>query len=218
MGTKEKIIESAISVFNEQGYGSATLLDIADHLQISRGNLAYHFKDKLAILNAISSKLKEEIGEKRKAKRDYPAFSNLQVDIKSYYQLQKRYAFIFGNIAVLRYEPIKQVMKEWADDTIHDNVEAFAFAVKMGNMKPEPYPGLYHNLAVNTWMLAYYWLFQQEVRDVTNGEDAEKTVWSSIIPYFTDRGLKAFNSYFGEDYLKKLGKPLNQKLKEKILF
>ena len=47
MTTKEKIIRTAIDAFNRQSYDSVTLADLAELLNISRGNLAYHFKENI---------------------------------------------------------------------------------------------------------------------------------------------------------------------------
>ncbi len=46
MNTKGKIIELSIKLFNQFGFNSISLQEIANNLNISRGNLTYHFKDK----------------------------------------------------------------------------------------------------------------------------------------------------------------------------
>jgi AcrR family transcriptional regulator len=210
MTTKEKIIETAINLFNGKGYEVTTLAEVAETLGMSRGNLAYHFKEKELILEAISQQLQAEIDQEMKIRREFPAFSNLQVDIKAYHKLQLKYQFVFGNSSVLHHGCIKDVMQAWAKRTIRNNMEAFAFAVEVGNMEAEPYPGLYHHLAVNTWMIIYFWLSQKEVRDETSHQDAEKMVWATIIPHFTKKGIEAFEKYFGESSTQKLGKPFDQ--------
>ena len=69
MNTKEKIIQQAIALFNENGFDLVNLLDIARSLNKSRGNLAYHFPDKESLLEAISKKLEADIAlELQKAK------------------------------------------------------------------------------------------------------------------------------------------------------
>lgn len=210
MTTKEKIIESAIELFNRQGYGVVTLTELADHLEMSRGNLAYHFRDKELILEEIARNLQREIDEEMKKRRDFPAFSNLQVDIKSYHKLQLKYPFIFGNNSVLQHAAIHEVMNSWAAKTIQNNTEAFAFAVKEGNMQPEPFPGQYHNLAINTWIIIYFWLSQKNVRKDSSRDDAEKMVWSTILPHFTAKGIKAFEKHYGKNFVQTLGKPFEK--------
>ena len=214
MTTKEKIIETAIRLFNDKGYEVTTLADVADGMHMSRGNLAYHFKEKELILEAIAQDLQAEIDHEMKARREFPAFSNLQVDIKAYHKLQLKYQFVFGNSSVLHHECIRSVMQSWAERTIQNNMEAFAFAVEVGNMEAEPYPGLYHHLAVNTWMIIYFWLSQKTVRNLSSQQDAEKMVWATIIPHFTQKGIEAFEKHFGEGTTKNLGKPFDQLTKK----
>ena len=51
--TREHIVEAANQLFYRQGYEHTSFSDIADSVQISRGNFYYHFKSKDQILNAV---------------------------------------------------------------------------------------------------------------------------------------------------------------------
>lgn len=46
MSTKDRILKGALALFNAEGYGQASALDIATALAISPGHLYYHFKGK----------------------------------------------------------------------------------------------------------------------------------------------------------------------------
>lgn len=50
---RERIIEAADQLFYQQGYEQTSFSDIADAVQISRGNFYYHFKTKDEILQAV---------------------------------------------------------------------------------------------------------------------------------------------------------------------
>lgn len=52
-GTREKILESARTLFNERGYVGTKLVDIADRAGIAEGNLWYHFRSKADLVRAI---------------------------------------------------------------------------------------------------------------------------------------------------------------------
>lgn len=218
MTTRERIIECAIAVFSERGYHGPTLADLAHSCSMSRGNLAYHFKDKEVILDAISERLKSDITQIQRSRKGYPAFANLSLDMRTYALLQERYPFIFRDTSVLEHASIQEVMSDWSKTTIRRNMESFAFAIEVGNMKSEPYPGLYHHLAINAWLITYYWISQKAVRQIDDHEDAERMVWSTIIPHFTEKGLSAFSSYYGADYLSNLGQSLHNLIKQKQLF
>ena len=51
--TRDLIVEAADQLFYQQGYEHTSFSDIADAVQISRGNFYYHFKTKDEILDAV---------------------------------------------------------------------------------------------------------------------------------------------------------------------
>jgi TetR/AcrR family transcriptional repressor of nem operon len=51
--TRDHIVEAADQLFYRQGYEHTSFSDIADAVQISRGNFYYHFKFKDEILDAV---------------------------------------------------------------------------------------------------------------------------------------------------------------------
>ena len=57
--TKQEIINVSLELFNEYGYSAVTMRQIAEKLNISVGNLTYHFKKKddilLTIMNSTES-------------------------------------------------------------------------------------------------------------------------------------------------------------------
>ena len=59
-------------------------------------------------------------------------------------------------------------------------------------------------LSVNAWLITYYWVAQQSVRAVGR-ENPEKMVWSTIYPHFTEKGMIAFNEYYGDNFLSQPG-------------
>jgi TetR/AcrR family transcriptional repressor of nem operon len=51
--TRDHIVDTADRLFYEQGYEHTSFADIADKVQISRGNFYHHFKSKDEILDAV---------------------------------------------------------------------------------------------------------------------------------------------------------------------
>ena len=61
MKTRDRILETALVLFNEEGEADQTAVDIANVLEISPGNLYYHFKGKDAIIQALFGNFEEEM-------------------------------------------------------------------------------------------------------------------------------------------------------------
>jgi len=216
--TKNKIIEFAIPLFNKVGFGTIKLQEIAEGLGMSRGNVTYHFKDKDALLAMIAQQMWAKIEQERIKSRTFPSFENIHNEIQLYYKIQKEYAFIFLDPHVLRHPLIREQFRQMTAQTIADNKAGIAFSIKLGNMKPEQVPGTYHNLAFITWMLSFFWLAQRVIRDDQTEKGVEKLVWTMLIPHFTEKGLQAFKTFFGEAYYNDLGDSFEIDLSELIAF
>ncbi|MEM6632998.1 MAG: TetR/AcrR family transcriptional regulator [Bacteroidota bacterium] len=218
MNTKAKIIQQATEAFTTKGFGAVSLYELAQAMGISRGNLTYHFKDKDALLEAISSQMWEKISTERNKSRQLPSFENLHNEIQLYYKFQKEYAFIFLDRHVLKHPVVKQQFREMTAQTLADNKAAIAFAIQLGNLKSETYPGLYHNIAFTTWMLTFFWLPQQIIRGEKQPAEGEKLVWSLLIPHMTEKGLASFEKFFGKEYLHTLGEAFPTDIQSFITF
>ncbi|MCI5055501.1 MAG: TetR/AcrR family transcriptional regulator [Flavobacteriales bacterium] len=216
MSLKAKIRKEAVSLFNKSSYAAVTLHELAQNMGISRGNLTYHYKTKEDLLIDIVNEMLESMEVNRKKARQLPSFENLHNEIQLYYKFQKSYSFFFLDSPVMRLPKINEVIKKLSAKSIDDHKAAIAFAIDLGNMEPEPVPGVYHNLAVNTWILTFFWPAQKILRGTT--EDGEKMIWSLLVPYFTDKGIASFKKFFGADYFDSLGAPFTFDINTYISF
>lgn len=60
MKTKDRILQYSLQLFNEEGEQNVTPVDIANELEISPGNLYYHFKGKDPIIHQLFLDFEEE--------------------------------------------------------------------------------------------------------------------------------------------------------------
>jgi len=212
LNTKEKIIATGIKVFNQKGFGAVSIQDIANELKVNRRNITYHFANKERLLQIISEKMWAKILLERKKRKDFPSFENLQHEIKMYAQFQKEYAFIFNDLHVIKHPILEEKFHQFCSETIKDHEAAIAFAIKLGNMNPEPFPGAYYNLCLSLWALSMFWLPQQAIRKVADEKEVARVTWSLILPHFTQKGIESFKAFYGAAFYNNIGKPFKADL------
>jgi len=61
MSTKSKILDAALDLFNAEGVGALSAVDVANAIGISPGHLYYHFKGKPELVLALSRQYAEEV-------------------------------------------------------------------------------------------------------------------------------------------------------------
>ncbi len=214
--TKDKIIAKAIELFNKNGFGAVSLFEIANSLNMSRGNLTYHFKDKDQLLLTIADEVWDKLERKRQESLRVPSFKNLHNEVQLFYHYQQEYAFIFMDHHVLTHPMIRSQFKKMTDQSIEYSKSIIAFSIQLGNMKEEAFPGLYNHLAMVTWMTTFFWLPQQVIRGEKKTADGEKLIWSMLLPHLTKKGLNNFRKFFGQDYIENLGEPFAINLENMI--
>jgi len=64
MKTKTRILPAARDLFNASRFGNVTTAELAAHVGISEGNLWYHYKNKRALLEALSDEFLEDVEQR----------------------------------------------------------------------------------------------------------------------------------------------------------
>ena len=107
MGNRERILETALSLFNDQGTGAVSTNHIAEAAGISPGNLYYHFRNKEEIIRALFERLFAAWDEVFQLPTDRaPSLANMDAMIAANYQLIWEYRFAYREqAALLRNDP-----------------------------------------------------------------------------------------------------------------
>lgn len=114
MNTKEKILDKALTLFNIDGVENVTTRHIAKALEISQGNLHYHYPTKNVVIETLFHQFLEEI---KNAERfiDNSFEKEVVIDsMKSNYKIMYKYRFFFKDNEVVwrRLPEIKKVTLE----------------------------------------------------------------------------------------------------------
>lgn len=107
MSNRERVLESALTLFNEQGTGAVSTNHIAEEAGISPGNLYYHFRNKEEIIRALFERLFAAWDEAFQLPADQaPSLSDLEALITANYRLIWEYRFAYREqAALLRNDP-----------------------------------------------------------------------------------------------------------------
>lgn len=103
MKTKDRIILGALTLFNQNGERNITTNHISAHLEISPGNLYYHFGNKEAIINSIFDNYANELKTRFKpmAEEDQSTMPSVQIMLSyldSIFELMWNYRFFYANL------------------------------------------------------------------------------------------------------------------------
>lgn len=206
MSTKERIVNVAVELFNEKGLVNVTMRDLAAELDMSLGNLTYHFKKKEELMEAIHDRIISERNSLMENVQMIPSIANIHNQLVPLLQLYERYRFFHQDILeVMRaYPKIAEMQREHINNQITYIKAIIDYSIGSGNMKQEVVLGQYQQLAESVWMLLTFWLTQREVRNQQGNfyNQARSAMWNLVIPILTEKGLANFNKIdFNEEVL-----------------
>jgi len=171
MKTRDRILNTSLQLFNEVGEPNVTTIDISNEMDISPGNLYYHYRGKEEIIqelfNQYESKmmlLLEAPGEERLAMEDNWLYLHMIFEcINEYRFLYRDLNDLLGRMHKLRSRFNRILnMKVKASRAICENLVNAGF---MQASKSE-----LDMLADNIVITATYWLNYQSIRDAGSNE------------------------------------------------
>ncbi len=194
--TRQRIIKNAEKLFFETGIANVRLQQIADATKISVGNLAYHFKNKEAIVEAAYAEVLKGLSEMLYSDIKSDTLPEFDEHFESIFQLVNSYRFCFNNVwEISRYHPtIQSDWENFLKKKLLRTQKRIASHVKRGSVKPEPYKGAYKLLAEQLILVFFFWIPQQ----ILNSKPAtlpmfKKSLWSLLYPNLTEKGLKEYH-------------------------
>ena len=200
MKTKDKIIATAIDLFNIHGTKAISTNHIAKEMDISPGNLYYHFRSKNDIIRSISGNFSNELGSVFKIQLDTIAdfSSNLTSLFNRFFKIQQSYQFLFlegvhltrKDIRLLdNYTKLRSLIKKGYHELLSN-------LVKIKIMKRQSL-NIIDDLLDAQWIIMWYWI-NHTILDRNTYDDFQikkgiKLSFSIIKPQLTSIGKVAFD-------------------------
>jgi AcrR family transcriptional regulator len=190
--TRERILETALALFNELGEPAVTTAAIADAMSISPGNLYYHFHSKDQIVVALFAAFRAEIEHTLSAPERRPAHAeDMWLFLHLVFEAIHRYRFLYRDINALvaRHPAIEAQFKRVLAHEKRTAVAILQSLVAGGQMNAGP--AEVETLAVDMTVLMTYWLSYELACDPRQ-VDADRAlargafhVISLAAPYFS---------------------------------
>jgi AcrR family transcriptional regulator len=104
MKTRERILHTSLAMFNEEGEADTTTIDIANEMDISPGNLYYHFKGKDQIIGELYQQYEQAITHTLTAPIERPLSADKGSTEDNWYYLyvvleeMYQYRFLYQNL------------------------------------------------------------------------------------------------------------------------
>lgn len=166
MKTRERILATALSLFNELGTTAVSTNHIADALGISPGNLYYHFHNKEEIIRALFEQQFARWDQLYNLPADrMPTLVDLQTLVRDTFVAAWEYRFIYRElIALLRRD--NELQQRWVTIRARGFAgfhELFALFVAAGVLRTPDDPTVVTRIAELCWLISEFWLPSIEV-------------------------------------------------------
>jgi len=197
LSTKQRILENAMLLFDRHGIANVRLAQIADETGISVGNLAYHFKNKEAIVEMVYEQVCHEFVDILGAYLRDPSLFDFDTQVHRYVQFFSRHRFVLLNVFEIErsYPKIHQQWQRCTARMLTQIRKRLDFFVETGLLQPEPGRNDYALLANSIWLCSTFWLPQQVLLGKNHNPDGyRKLMWSLLFPHLTEQGRTEYES------------------------
>jgi AcrR family transcriptional regulator len=196
--TKDKILASALYLFNRFGFVSVRLQHIADEVGMSVGNLAYHFKTKDELVEKLYQALAQEQQQLLADLRMIPLFVNMNRHVENSFLLQQKYSFFYTDtLEVIRaYSSIKRQYREQVQWQTIQLELLLQFNIARGALIEPQLPDTTFLLAHRYLLFLENWMnFERmkgtEVAEI-NVQQLKDHIWGLLAPYFSLTGKNEY--------------------------
>jgi AcrR family transcriptional regulator len=169
MKTKDRILLASLQLFNEHGEPNVTTLQIADELNISPGNLYYHFKNKTEIIDDLFTQYDAQISELLDIPEGEHNIEDQWLFLHLLFELIAQYRFIYQDLVNVlgRYDRIQPKFKRILNKKLLATCNICKSLAQQGvlQINQDEMDALCQNIVLTIT----YWISYDTVKNVING-------------------------------------------------
>ncbi len=176
--TRERILETALRLFNDFGEPNVTTTVIADEIEISPGNLYYHFHSKDEIVNALFGDFEREMETQLSPPGGKPTVAeDIWLFLHLLFETIWRYRFFYRDINDLltRNRLVETHFQRILAHKVQTGIVICDGLAASGTLEAKP--GEIVALATNMTVVATYWLSYEHVRNPRGKPDIGRGVY-----------------------------------------
>lgn len=202
MNTRTRIISTSRVLFNTHGFRNVTLRAIAKELNISYGNVTYHFKTKRDLIVCLYQGMLEETNHILKTMKDNDLLYSILEAPQITYDLSMKYLFFFVD-----YVEIKRYDRELSQNIERDNTRrkskyliVLNLLQKGGLLQKELTNDDLEYLMDLSGAIRTFFFMNLDPSQYNNDATKENYVTyvnKLLFPYLTDLGKKKFHAHCG---------------------
>jgi AcrR family transcriptional regulator len=207
MKTRERILQTSLQLFNEYGAPNVTTNHIADEMDISPGNLYYHFRNKDEIIDLLFKSFEEQISETLQVPQSRELnMEDMWLYLHLVFENIWRYRFLYRDLENIlgRSRKLRLHFRRILEKKIQTSIAICQGLVDAGIMRAnyEEITALGNNIAV----VATYWLNFQNIRGKNSNNDENHLgygvyqVMALVSPFLRD-DMRHLLQKLSRDYL-----------------
>jgi AcrR family transcriptional regulator len=203
--TRERILETSLRLFNQFGEPNVTTTLISDEMNISPGNLYYHFRNKDEIIGEIFRAFEREIGDTLAAPEERaPDVEDTWLFLHVLFELVWKYRFLYRDLNDLlsRNRTVEVRFRRILGHSARTAMLLCQGMVAVGQMRADARE--IEALATNMVLVSTYWLSyeyarepRRPVEDLALGRGVYQ-VMAMVAPYFQGDARALFEKLAGE--------------------
>ena len=198
MRTRDKILATALQLFNAHGTDAVTVRHIAKEMGISHGNLCYHFPRTQDIVQQLYLNLVAELNEGFRQLQEIPLDVAFLVKTLRYtFATQYGYRFLLLDfVRIMRAIPaVNSHFRQLYQQRRQQFEGVINQLVATGDFQPEQYPGQHDHFVAQFYLLGDFWIAEAEIL-FEGPEEAKLSYYTRIacgllFQYLTPKGREA---------------------------
>ena len=172
MKTRDRILDTALGLFNQAGVGAVSTNHIAEAASISPGNLYYHFSNKEEIVRSLFERLYAEWDEKLALPDDHmPTLDDAFALVRTNFIIMWQYRFVYREVLTLLRQDAELharyiIVRRRGYDGFRQLIGLFSQA----GVLVVPNEATVIELADLCWLISEFWLANVEINGETVSE------------------------------------------------